>query len=233
MTKRFYLKSWILTGLLAVCLTASCREAAADVAHDLQLWTPITLDAPIYRKVRGYLEVNPRVGDDVSRMNQLILRPALELRFNEDFSLFGGYAWVTTYNDNQVLHEHRVWEQVLTDKDIKRLSIINRTRLEQRFFSHLSQTGNRIRHMVKLNYGLTKRLYLTNSNELFVNFNSVRDGPQRGIDQYRMFAGLGVRVLKRNRVELGYQYQYVNRSDEFDDLANHAIVLQTFIGLRD
>lgn len=199
---------------------------------DLQLWTPITLDVPVHRKIRGYFEVGPRIGDGVSRLNQLLIRPGLEFKVNDKFSFFTGYLWQTTY-DSQVLHEHRIWEQILLDKDIKRLSIINRTRLEQRFFSHLPDTGNRLRHMVKLDYDFWKRLYLCTSNELFINLNSVRNGPQRGIDQNRFFVGIGVRALKQGRIEAGYQYQYVNRSDPFDDQANHAIIIQTFVGLKD
>lgn len=204
---------------------------AAD--DDLQLWTPITLDVPIHRKIRGYFEVGPRVGEGVSKLKQLLVRPGLELRVNDNFSLFTGYLWQTTYNDDAVLHEHRIWEQILLDKIIKRLAIINRTRLEQRFFSDLSGTGNRVRHMVKLNYELTKLFYLTTFNELFVNLNSVHDGPRRGIDQNRYFVGLGLKGIKNSWVEAGYQYQYVNRTDPFDDQANHAILIQAFVGLKD
>jgi hypothetical protein len=60
----------------------------------------------------------------------------------------------------------------------------------------------------------------------------VRNGPQQGVDQNRFFAGLGIQLFKQ-RVELGYQYQYVNRSDQFDDQGNNAIVIQTFMGLKD
>ncbi|MBA4078800.1 MAG: DUF2490 domain-containing protein, partial [Cyanobacteria bacterium PR.023] len=66
-----------------------------------------------------------------------------------------------------------------------------------------------------------------------VNLNSVQGGPQAGIDQNRFFAGLGIKAMKKARVEVGYQYQYINRSDQFDDQANHAIVIQSFVGLKD
>jgi hypothetical protein len=227
----------VLSSFLLLFCAYFPRGASADVAHDLQLWTPVTLDVPIRGKLRAYMEVGPRIGTDVSHISQLLVRPGAEYRVNEDFSLFAGYLWQTTYpyntGNSQVLHENRVWEQILLDKDIKRLSIINRTRLEQRFFEGLNGCGNRARHMVKLNYALNKRLYLTTSDELFVNLNSVKDGPQGGIDQNRYFVGLGLKTFKRSRIEAGYQLQYVNRSDEFDDQANHAILIQTFIGLRD
>jgi hypothetical protein len=220
-----------VSSLLLVIACLSTPACAAE--HDLQLWTPITLDAPIHRHVRGYIEVGPRMGNNITGLNQLLIRPALEFRIKERFSVFTGYLWQTTYNNNNVLHEHRLWEQILLNKQIKRLTIINRSRLEQRFFSNLSQTGNRARHLVKLNYSLGDRVYLSTSNEIFVNLNSVTNGPERGIDQDRYFVGLGLKLLKQARIEAGYQLQYVNRSDPFDDLANHAILIQTFVGLWD
>ena len=91
----------------------------------------------------------------------------------------------------------------------------------------------RLRHLVKVNYPLHKRIYATAQDELFINLNSVEGGPQAGIDQNRIFAGLGIKTLKKARVEVGYQLQYINSSDQFNDQANHAIVIQTFVGLKD
>ncbi len=223
--------------LLALMLASTHMFGAAapsfaNVEHDLQLWTPVTFDARIYRNLRGYLEVNPRIGDNITQMNQLLIRPALQYKVNEGCSLFAGYLWGTTYQNGDVLHENRLWEQVLFDKDIKRLSIINRTRLEQRMFPHLADTGNRLRHMLKLEYDLNPKLYLVASDELFINLNSVKNGPQGGIDQNRIFAGVGVRPIPKTRVEIGYQFQYINRTDQFD-IGNHAIMVQTFIGIKD
>ncbi|QQR57281.1 MAG: DUF2490 domain-containing protein [Candidatus Melainabacteria bacterium] len=223
--------------LLALMLASTYMFGAAapsfaNVEHDLQLWTPVTFDARIYRNLRGYLEVNPRIGDNITQMNQLLIRPALQYKVNEGCSLFAGYLWGTTYQNGDVLHENRLWEQVLFDKDIKRLSIINRTRLEQRMFPHLADTGNRLRHMLKLEYDLNPKLYLVASDELFINLNSVKNGPQGGIDQNRIFAGVGVRPIPKTRVEIGYQFQYINRTDQFD-IGNHAIMVQTFIGIKD
>lgn len=220
--------------LLALCLLL-CGAAKAGTDEDMQIWTPITLDIPLRKKLRAYFEVNPRMGDGVSSLKQLLIRPGIEYRHNESFSLFAGYLWLTSYNNNEVLHEHRIWQQLFLDRDIKRFYLLNRTRLEQRFFSNLAGTGHRIRNLMKVNYRLNKYLYLTNSNELFVNLNSVADGPERGIDQDRYFVGIGISSLLggRGRLEFGYQYQYVNRSDQFDDQANHALVFQSFFGLKD
>lgn len=221
----------LLSAIMALLLRCEAAHAAPD--HDLQLWTPIMLDRTIYKKVRGYLEVNPRVGDNVSGLNQLLLRPALEYRLRDNFSLFAGYLWLSNYSGESVQNEHRIWQQALMNKSFKRCLLINRTRLEQRMFEPLTGSGVRLRHLVKANYPLNNRIYATAQNELFVNLNSVEGGPQAGIDQNRVFAGLGIKTIKKARVEVGYQYQYVNRSDQFDDQVNHAIVIQSFVGLKD
>lgn len=228
----FLHKQFLALALASMLMLGVSMPCHASIEHDLQLWTPVTFDARIYRNLRGYLEINPRIGDNITQMSQLLIRPALQYRVNEGCSLFAGYLWATTYQNGDVLHEHRLWEQVLFNKDIKRFSIINRTRLEQRMFPHLADTGNRLRHMIKLEYDLNPKLYLVASDELFINLNSVKNGPQAGIDQNRIFAGVGVRPLKRTRVEAGYQYQWINRTDQFDQ-GNHAILVQTFIGIKD
>ncbi len=209
--------------------------AFADVAHDMQLWTPVTLDEPIRGKLRAYFEVVPRIGYDVSHISQLLVRPGLEWRAREKLGFFAGYLWQTNYSNqnSQVVHENRIWQQVLAAKDVKRVTMFSRTRLEQRFFDGVHGCSNRLRQMVKVNYALNKRLYLTTSDELFINLNSLDGGPAGGIDQNRYFIGMGIKTIKRSRVEVGYQLQYVNSSDEADDQANHAIIIQTFIGLRD
>ncbi|MCC6979757.1 MAG: DUF2490 domain-containing protein [Candidatus Melainabacteria bacterium] len=218
--------------LLSTCLP---QKASANAEHDFQLWTPVTLDEPIRGKLRGYFEVAPRIGYDASQISQLLVRPGLEYRYKPNLGFFAGYLWQTNYsNENsQVVHENRLWQQVLASKDIKRFTVIGRARLEQRFLGGVDGCSNRLRGLAKINMKIHKRLYVTAQDELFINLNSLDGGPQGGIDQNRWFFGVGLKMLKRNRVEVGYQLQYVNRTDKFDDLANHALVIQTFIGLRD
>ena len=226
---------WFLTFVLLLTCALFPNAARADVEHDMQLWTPITLDEPIRGKLRGYFEVVPRIGYDVSHISQLLVRPGMEWRQTENLGFFAGYLWQTNYsNENsQVVHENRIWQQILYHKKMKRVSMYNRLRQEQRFLGGVNGCSNRMRYMLKFNYNLNKRFYLTTQDELFINLNSLEGGPQGGIDQNRYFVGVGVKTMKRSRVEVGYQLQYVNRTDEFDDQANHSIVIQTFLGLRD
>jgi hypothetical protein len=107
-----------------------------------------------------------------------------------------GYLWLSSYAGENVINEHRIWEQLLVNNRYKRLTIINRARVEQRLFENLPNAGVRLRHMLKLNYPISKRIYATAQDELFVNANSVENGPQAGIDQNRIFAGIGIQAAQ-------------------------------------
>ena len=71
--------------------------------------------------------------------------------------------------------------------------------------------------------------YLVAYDELFVNVNSLRGGPEAGIDQNRLFAGIGRQINEKMRAEIGYQLQYINRSDPFDDRGKHVLLTQVFL----
>ncbi len=233
-THKLLTSLWTMAALMQLVFwTGAPAFASNGVEHDLQLWTPITLDCKIYKRWRGYFEVAPRLGDGVSGLNQLLIRPAIEYRKRDNLPFMVGYLWLSSYAGENVINEHRIWEQLLVNNRYKKLTIINRARVEQRLFENLPNAGVRLRHMLKLNYPISKRFYATAQDELFVNANRVENGPQAGIDQNRIFAGIGFKPHKRARTEVGYQYQYVNRSDQFDDQANHAIVIQSFIGITD
>jgi hypothetical protein len=99
--------------VVALHLVALPLPAHAGVDEGFQMWTAVYLDAPIVkRKIRGYLEVNPRHSDDIEEINQLVRRPAIGYRFNQHVSAFGGYAWITNYTRDSLLQEQRVWQQV-------------------------------------------------------------------------------------------------------------------------
>jgi uncharacterized protein DUF2490 len=58
------------------------------------------------------MEVNPRFGDDVSELDQLILRPAVGYKLNDHFPLWQGYAWVGNYQPS-FREENRLYQQLL------------------------------------------------------------------------------------------------------------------------
>lgn len=78
------------------------------------------------------MEVNPRFGDDVSELDQLLLRPAIGYKLNDRFSVWQGYAWVGTYQPS-LREEDRLYQQLTYLEKFSFVKVVSRTRLEERF----------------------------------------------------------------------------------------------------
>jgi len=77
--------AWSLAGV-----TVSVVQADSTVNQDFRLWAPVYLTFPLSSSFIGYMEVNPRFGDDVSELDQLILRPAVGYKLTDHFPLWQG-----------------------------------------------------------------------------------------------------------------------------------------------
>ena len=216
-----------LWAVLCICVLFATPAYAAGAEHNFRMWTPLYSSFPIHRKVRGYFEVNPRLDNDLRGLNQLLVRPGLTYNFTQRLSGTLGYCWITNYSPTYV-QEQRIWEQVLYRLSFKKLAIDNRFRLEQRLLQHTHACSNRFRYMLRLAYPIGETpYYLVAFDELFVNLNAIENGPDAGIDQNRIFAGIGRRLGSKIRVECGYQQQYINRTDIFDQ-GNHILLIGIF-----
>ena len=119
-----------------VCLCGS------HVAHaqrtDFQSWTLVTAQATLDsdKKWLLYTEAQPRVGDDISRLERLLLRPALGYNFDKSTTFYLGYAWTPTFYDTHYnedfRNEQRIWQQVLYKHDWLGFAWQHRLRQEQR-----------------------------------------------------------------------------------------------------
>lgn len=202
--------------------------------HAFQMWTPIFIDVPLSRsrKVRGYFEANPRLGDNLIGMDQLLLRSALGYNFTPHFSGYVGHGWVGNFQP-QFLKENRIYQQLGFGHMLgKRLQVLHRARLEERFIQDTDgDCSMRARYLLRLALPLKKKFYAVVSDELFVNLNTIGNGPVSGIDQNRLYAGIGRQMNNSLRLEVGYQQQYVNKTDPTDDKANHILVTSVFVSL--
>jgi len=167
---------------------AGSEVLAADstLSNDFRLWAPVYLTVALPQNFIGYAEVNPRFGDDVSDLNQLILRTALGYKLNDKWSLWQGYAWSTVYynaaNMPEFTGENRIYQQ-LTYKDkfpfletFPFVKIMSRSRLEERWIDHTDGTALRARTMLRLDIPLPKMIPDTafvTYDEIFFNLNGV------------------------------------------------------------
>jgi hypothetical protein len=211
----------------------SVAQAGSPVNQDFRLWSPVYLTVQLPSSFVGYMEANPRFGDDVSQLDQLLLRPAVGYKLTEHLSLWQGYAWVGNYQP-RFLEEHRVFQQLTYGRKFSLAKFLSRSRLEERFIDHADGVAVRARTMLRGDFPLPQapEWAIVVYDEIFVNLNTVGSGPESGLDQNRFFLGMNRQFTKQFNMDAGYQMQAVNtRQPGFINQINHIILLQFWVNL--
>ena len=162
-------------------------------------------------------EVQYRNYDAIGDLEQLLLRAGLgyNLTENNNNVLLGyGYIRSENYGPNSnsktTVNEHRIYQQFITKQNIGKVRVSHRFRFEQRFVE--SDFRTRWRYFLSLNIPVYKpedkvnELYISSYNEIFLNSTS------SVFDRNRLYGGLGYRLSKSVRVEVGYMNQFFETS---------------------
>jgi len=202
--------------LLAAVLPALPAPAAAQIDHDLRAWVNLNAQGTIAGRTLFYVEAQPRVGDDLARLRQLLLRPAIGYRISDQVSIWQGYAHVENPQAGRDgPNEERSFQQLSWSVPTgPAVSLSMRTRLEQRWQSNGRDTGWRARHFVRAAFPLAGRgkgVAALAYGEVFVALNDTDWGARGGFDQGRAFLGLDLPVVPRLRAEAGYLNQTINQ----------------------
>jgi len=207
--------------------------AGSNLNQDFRLWAPVYLNFPISGPVKGYMEANPRFSNDVSDFDQLILRPALGYQLTPTLSLWQGYAWIANYEPGYI-QEHRLFQQLIYSNKFSTFKLLSRSRLEERWIQHAIGTSVRARTMLRGDFPLPAypTIAIVAYDEIFVNLNTIRQGPESGFDQNRFFLGINYTISPTFNVDVGYQLQVINTTlSGLANQANHMVLLQFFINL--
>lgn len=193
----------------------------AETREDFRLWTNVTAVTNLghlddrFSRWRLWTEVQNRFRDisHDGELDQVLVRSALGYAVAKGFTVWLGYGYIPTFTEaDKVVNEHRIWQQLLWSQDFDRWSFTSRTRLEQRFIEGADDPAWRYRQFLRLSRPLAQEwpLSLVLWDEVFIHLRSVSPTIQSGLDQNRVFAGLGWQVAKPARVEVGYLNQYLD-----------------------
>lgn len=200
--------------------------AYAEIEEDGRLWLNVNARGSLpLEGFNWYAELQPRWREEGEDLDQLLIRPAVFYQLSSKSSVWLGYANVNSYpagrNSN---NEDRLWQQFSYQFDpIADIAISSRTRFEQRWFDNSSDTGYRLRQMIKLSRPIASlpNLSWVVSDEYFFNTNDTDWGAHSGFDQNRLFVGAGYKIHPTAKVEMGYLNQYLNGVRV--DRMNHAL----------
>lgn len=201
---------------------------ASAATNQFQAWTPAYLNLSFNDRVSGWYEAQPRF--DEFGVSQLLLRTGLGYRFYGRWSGWLGYAWTPSIQP-KFRTENRIYQQLLYSDDFDWGRLMSRTRLEQRWIGDTSGVAIRARTLLRGQVPVSDddRWRVVGQDEVFANLNSVENGPTSGFDQNRLFFGVNRVVNEHLNVDVGYQFQYVNRREPgFPDAINHVLLIQLF-----
>jgi hypothetical protein len=158
-------------------------------------------------------EVQYRNYNAVGDLEQLLLRAGLGYNLSENNNnLLIGYGYILSENyigetnDKVSINEHRIYQQFISKQQFSRISLQHRYRFEQRFVEEDFKL--RFRYFLGLNVPLTnkemidKTVYFSAYNEVFLNTDA------DVFDRNRLYGGIGYRLNKTIRFELGYMNQF-------------------------
>ncbi len=167
-------------------------------------------------------EVQYRNYNIIGDLEQLLIRTGLGYNIGSRSNLLLGYGYINSENfsgngDDQItVEEHRVFQQLITKHRIGSVDLQHRYRFEQRFIE--SDFKTRFRYFLGINIPLkNSKYYMSAYNEIFLN------GTSNVFDRNRIYGGLGYKLSKGVKMEVGYMSQV------FETASRDQINIITFI----
>lgn len=220
--------------------------------ENVNAWFIYNGDHKFSKKWGVHLEAQFRRNEVIVKPQQLLLRAGINYHLNDFGFLTAGYCFVTTYPygafaSKSIFGENRIWEQLQLKNQLGKFENINRYRLEQRFvntpvlINSSYQAGdaiysNRFRYFsrfsipLKGNEIIDKSFYISVYDEFFIAF-----GKNVGFnifDQNRVFVGMGYKIQKLGRLEIGYLNQLIFKSDGIKVENNHTLQVGLFSNIN-
>jgi len=215
---------------LLLALTASANTHAASATSDFQSWVPININAKLTQQLRGFLEFQPRVGNDSSHLTSMMVRPAIGWALSPQATLWAGYlmsADSVSPSSDKYLIENRAWQGFSWKESANNKQFIweMRNRLEERFLARNADPSFRWRTRFRIeqlipNYSSWSVIA---SEEIFVNLNDNENNAQlkAGAQQNRTYLGIGYRFAPEFQIETGFLYQHVWKKEPAGDQNNN------------
>jgi hypothetical protein len=221
-----------LTPLLLAGFLLLSPSARAATAQDEQFWLNLTAMGSVKDELVYFAEVQPRIGDGVSRVDQALLRGAIGWKFSPSLTLYQGYAHVVLpIEGGKDRNEERSFQQLSwTLGKPWGGELSSRTRLEQRWRSDGDDMGWRLREMVRYEKPLKHGSDAVNAlvyAEGFAALNDTDWGARAGFDQLRSFVGAELGLPGQSTVEVGYLNQLIDQRGG-DTRINHVASVTLF-----
>ena len=192
-------------GMALISLSAASQE------NRLGNWLIYIGSKQLNSKWNLHHEIQYRNYNTLGDLEQLLIRTGLGYDIGSKSNILLGYGYINSENftgnanDQTTVEEHRIFQQFITKQTIGSVSLQHRYRFEQRFVE--SDFKTRFRYFLGINLPLKNpKYYLSAYNEIFLN------GKSNVFDRNRVYGGLGYKISKGVKLELGYMSQVFETS---------------------
>lgn len=204
--------------LIAIAILILTPTISYSQDSNLGNWLMYLGNKKIDSKWNWHNEIQYRNYNAIGDLEQLLLRTGIGYNLTENNNnVILGYGFIQSRNyvdnleDKVIINEHRIFQQFVTKQSFSRVKIQHRYRFEQRFVE--ADFKLRFRYFLSVNIALNhsemidKTWYLSAYNEIFVN------NEQTFFDRNRLYGGIGYRLNKNVRFEIGYMNQFLNNGN--------------------
>ena len=235
--------------LFLLCLFLSqvvlAQTVKKNYVQNNNAWFMYFGDHKLSSKWGLHIEAQFRRNEVISNPQQLLLRTGLNYHLNENVFLTVGYCFVETYPYGDLpvkasFPENRFWEQIQIKNQVKSIEWTNRLRLEQRYsklpildgsnykpgphvFTNRLRLLNRLSIPLKGKTIMDKSFYISCYDEVFINFGN--QVALNVFDQNRAYLALGYKIKNLGKLEMGYMFQSIQKSNGLNIEQNHTIQL--------
>jgi hypothetical protein len=213
--------------ILLVCVLPAFATQA-DTQNDFQQWSLFFANHHLGDTWSASIQLENRLRDDASEVDKQIFKPAGYYRFTDTLQLGVGYKYVKKKDSKD---EQDPWQELFYNPaPLGKWDWAHQFRWEQRTGSGLDGIVHRLRYLLHLTYplGTGDTWYLAAQEAVRFNAASNDTGPVDGFEQSRAYFGVGRKMTKKLKVEVGYLWNY-QREREGPNLSNHVLRLQFLV----
>jgi hypothetical protein len=196
--------------LLFFIFIFQCPQGFAQ-SDDFQLWSGVSLDISITKKISFEIEEEVRLKDNAAEIDMYFTDAGISYNFWNNFKLAGNYRYIRKYEPEGVYSNmHKYYIDLEYENNIRRWEYSIRTRYQSRYRNiRSSELGfkpeNHSRNKVCLAYDIYRSpLKPELCCEIYYQLNNP-DGNK--IDKIRLSPGLNYSINRANRIKIFYMIE--------------------------
>ena len=214
------MKYRVLILLLFLLLIEPVLAEDFGTNKDNQSWNTVRITHPIDPKWSVSLQNEARFTEDMTNLDEYIVKLYAHHIFSPKFGLSFGYKHINRPSD---FNETDPWAELVFPRTRGLWQLSHQVRFETRFSSDLPGILPRVRYLFNWSRQLgDTSMYATGFGAIRFNLDEKGTGPVSGFEQVRVNASLGFHLGAHTRFEIGYLYRF-ERSRGKADLSDNVL----------